>query len=81
LFVPAFPQPTAALEHHAVAYAGEALLWDGAQRQQLLAELVKLGGAVEAAFDGVPQVRLICCLPAACLLLLLPCSVFAAPVR
>ncbi|KAI3425011.1 hypothetical protein D9Q98_008393 [Chlorella vulgaris] len=47
--------PFPALEHHAVAYAGEALLWDGAQRQQLLAELVKLGGAVEAAFDGVPQ--------------------------
>lgn len=51
------PSPRlAALEHHAIAYAGEPLLWDAAQRQQLLRELVQLGAAVEAAFGGVPQV-------------------------
>ena len=46
----------AALEHRAVDYAGEALLWDGAARQQLLQELVQLGAEVEGAFGGVPQV-------------------------
>lgn len=50
------PSTAAALEHRAIAYAGEPLLWDPAQRQQMLRELVQLGGAVEAAFGGVPQV-------------------------
>ncbi|PRW45423.1 Carbohydrate-Binding Module Family 45 [Chlorella sorokiniana] len=47
--------PFPALEHRAIAYAGEPLLWDPAQRQQMLRELAQLGAAVEAAFGGVPQ--------------------------
>ncbi|EFN54548.1 hypothetical protein CHLNCDRAFT_135335 [Chlorella variabilis] len=47
--------PFPALEHRAVAYAGEPLLWDGGLRQSVLGELVQLGAAVEAAFGGVPQ--------------------------
>jgi hypothetical protein len=31
-------------------------MWDGPFRQQLLDGLVELGCAVEAAFDGTPQV-------------------------
>ncbi len=46
----------AALEHHAIDYAGEPLLFDGELRQRLLVELAELGAGVEQAFGGVPQV-------------------------
>lgn len=49
--------PFPALEHRAIEYAGEPLLWDEGLRAGLLGELTSLGGAVEAAFGGVPQVR------------------------
>ncbi|KAL4424419.1 hypothetical protein ABPG77_005662 [Micractinium sp. CCAP 211/92] len=47
--------PFPALEHHAIDYAGEPLLFDCELRQRLLAELAELGAGVEQAFGGVPQ--------------------------
>ncbi|KAL4424418.1 hypothetical protein ABPG77_005661 [Micractinium sp. CCAP 211/92] len=47
--------PFPALEHHAIDYAVEPLLFDGELRQRLLAELPELGAGVEQAFGGVPQ--------------------------
>lgn len=47
--------PFPALEHRAVEYAGEPLLWDAGLRGQLLGEMAQLGASVEQAFGGVPQ--------------------------
>lgn len=48
--------PAAALDHRAVDYATEPLLFDAELRQRMLAELAQLGAGVEEAFGGVPQV-------------------------
>lgn len=57
IYPPTHPPMPAALEHRAIDYASEPLLFDAPLRQRLLGELAGLGAAVEAAFDGVPQVR------------------------
>ncbi|PSC73883.1 ABC transporter A family member 2 isoform B [Micractinium conductrix] len=47
--------PFPALNHRAVEYSGEPLLWDDGLRSKVLADLTQLGAGVEAAFGGVPQ--------------------------
>ena len=46
--------PLVPLRRAAVRYADEALMWDGAHRAQVLAQLAQAGAAVEAAC-GSPQ--------------------------
>lgn len=48
--------PLTPLEHVAVDYGAERLLWDPAFRDKLLGCVTKLGVEVEGAFGGAPQV-------------------------